>query len=114
MRRNKGKPAISLVYDGSDGGKDFARHHDDRQKVMPGKARRQGKCASRASPKLPSWPVTIGYYLFEEDNAETPLYQINFDMYENGVSTGLVLDYGVFALWGKLADLDLLKAETCK
>jgi len=62
---------------------------------------------------LSSWPVTIGYYSAEDDNSETPLYQINFDMYENGVSNSLVMDYGSFALSGKLAHLELLKAETC-
>ena len=38
-------------------------------------------------------------------------YQVSFDMYENGVATGLVLDYGEFALSGKLADLKMLEAS---
>jgi hypothetical protein len=35
-------------------------------------------------------------------------------MYENGVATGLVLDYGEFALDGELANLELLDAEACQ
>jgi EipB-like len=42
-----------------------------------------------------------------------PDYQVSFDLYENGVATGLVLDYGSFALAGKLADLSLSDASEC-
>ena len=85
------------------------------KKVNAGEGKLDRDNAQAASLlKLPSWPVTIGYYSAEEPDAETPLYQINFDMYENGVSTGMVMDYGNFALSGKLAHLEFLKANTCK
>ena len=56
--------------------------------------------------------MTVSYYTLD-GNAETPEYQVSFDMYENGVATGLVLDYGEFALAGKLADLKMLEASDC-
>ena len=48
--------------------------------------------------------MTVSYYALD-GNSEIPEYQVSFDMYENGVATGLVLDYGEFALSGRLADL---------
>lgn len=106
---------ISLVYDGSDGEKTVRAISTIGKKVNAGQGKKD-KDNAQAAPlhSLPSWPVTIGYYSTEEDNSETPLYQINFDMYENGVSNSLVMDYGNFALSGKLAHLELLKAETCQ
>jgi hypothetical protein len=111
----KGEPRdVSLVYDGSDEEKTVRAISTIGKKINGGEGKKD-KDNAEAAPLLPlaSWPVTIGYYSAEEENAETPLYQINFDMYENGVSTGLVMDYGNFALSGKLAHLELLKAETC-
>ena len=106
---------VSLVYDGSDEEKTVRAISTIGKKVNAGEAKKD-KDNAQAAPlqSLSSWPVTIGYYSTAEDNAETPLYQINFDMYENGVSTSLVMDYGSFALSGKLAHLELLKAESCQ
>jgi hypothetical protein len=106
---------VSLVYDGSDEEKTVRAISTIGKKVNAGEGKKD-KDNAQAAPlqSLSSWPVTIGYYSTAEDNAETPLYQINFDMYENGVSTGLVMDYGSFALSGKLAHLELLKAESCQ
>ena len=43
------------------------------------------------------WPVTISY--FNEANKDSaPDYTMSFDLYENGVSGSLKLDYGSFAL----------------
>jgi hypothetical protein len=106
---------VSLVYDGSDEEKTVRAISTIGKKINAGEGKKD-KDNAQAAPlrSLPSWPVTICYYPSDESNAETPLYQINFDMYENGVSTGLVMDYGNFALAGKLAHLELLKAETCQ
>lgn len=106
---------VSLVYDGSDEEKTVRAISTIGKKVNAGEAKKD-KDNAQAAPlqSLSSWPVAIGYYSTTEDNAETPLYQINFDMYENGVSTSLVMDYGSFALSGKLAHLELLKAESCQ
>ena len=106
---------VSLVYDGSDEEKTVRAISTIGKKVNAGEGKKD-KDNPQAAPlrSLSSWPVTIGYYSADEDNAETPLYQINFDMYENGVSNSLVMDYGSFALSGKLAHLELLKAEACQ
>ena len=56
--------------------------------------------------------MTVSYFSPDKDES-TPDYQVSFDLYENGVATGLVLDYGEFALSGKLADLTLFETTEC-
>lgn len=67
-------------------------------------------------PELTSmkrYPVTVSY--FEPGVGErTPSYVLSFDLYENGVSRALRLDYGGFALRGELTSLELLKPMPCK
>ena len=61
---------------------------------------------------LASWPVSIGY--FEEQTGDlTPSYQIDFRLYDNGVSRELLIDYGTFSVYGTLTALEYLKASEC-
>lgn len=60
-----------------------------------------------------AWPVSMSYYAANGVEDAQPAYQANFLMLDNGVSTELVLDYGSYALSGKLTKLDMLKPETC-
>jgi hypothetical protein len=62
---------------------------------------------------LPSWPVSIGYFE-PKDGDLTPSYQIDFRLYENGVSRNLLIDYGDFSIQGKLTSLEYLKPKECK
>ena len=62
--------------------------------------------------ELASWPVSIGY--FEEQGGDlTPSYQIDFRLYENGVSRELLIDYGTFSVHGTLTGLEYLKTPEC-
>jgi len=59
------------------------------------------------------YPMTISY--FEPGAGErTPAYVLSFDLYENGISRALKLDYGGFALRGEMTSLELLKETPCK
>lgn len=105
----------SIVFDGSDGEKTY------KAISFIGKMRAPGSFApdkdnNETTPlrSLPSWPVTISYFPTDDDNVEKPVYQASFNMYENGVSTDLVLDYGSYALKGKLTKLDILKTDACE
>jgi EipB-like len=105
---------VSLVFDGSDGEKTY------KAISFIGKKRAPGSFAiDTANPQtqplrsIASWPMSISYYA-TDNQADTPVYQSSFNMYENGVSTDLMLDYGTYALKGKLAKLDMLKTDTCK
>ncbi|MCJ8141496.1 cell envelope integrity EipB family protein [Ancylobacter sp. A5.8] len=58
------------------------------------------------------YPVVISYY--EKGGSETtPDYIISFDLYDNGVSRALRLDYGDFALRGTLTSYEPLPQEAC-
>ena len=59
------------------------------------------------------WPITISY--FEQGkNDSQPNYIMSFELYENGVSRALKLDYGSFTLAGQLVELKLADpAKTC-
>jgi hypothetical protein len=59
------------------------------------------------------YPVTVSY--FDQGVGErTPAYVLSFELYENGISRALRLDYGSFALRGELTTLELLKPSACK
>lgn len=62
---------------------------------------------------LRRWPVSISY--FEPGKRdEQPVYVLSFDLYENGVSRALKLDYGDFALTGEMTELSILpSAANC-
>jgi len=105
---------VSLVYDGSDGSKLF--------KVVTfiGKKREPGTYApDMANPdaqslkSLASWPFQLGYYDTANPDAETPDFQATFNMYENGVSTEMLFDYGSFSMRGKLSHFETLEPKTC-
>lgn len=58
------------------------------------------------------YPVTVSY--FEPGVGErTPTYILSFELYENGISRALKLDYGGFALRGELSTLEFLKTTPC-
>ncbi len=58
------------------------------------------------------WPVAISY--FDAAKADQPPeYVLSFDLYENGISRALKLDYGDFVLAGDLTELKLLPGSAC-
>ncbi len=62
---------------------------------------------------LKRFPVTISY--FEPGTGErTPTYVLGFELYENGVSRALRLDYGTFAMRGELKTIEFLTSAPCK
>ena len=61
------------------------------------------------------YPVTVSYFDSTEGTGErTPAYTLTFELYENGVSRALKLDYGSFALKGDLKSVEFLKTAPCK
>ncbi len=107
--------SAAIVFEGSDDQK------ATRAVSFIGVKKPVGKIASGADAstlqdlnKLASWPVTVSYYALDAAGDEQPTYTASFNMLENGVSTDLVLDYGTYALKGKLEKIEMLKPETCK
>ena len=67
-------------------------------------------------PELESmtrWPVSDSYFKVGTGE-QTPSYSLAFELYENGLTGALRLDYGSFALRGTLSRLDLLPAGDCR
>lgn len=103
----------SIVFDGSDGEKSFrAISFVGKERPAGAIARDSANPAAAPLKDSRSWPMTVSYYTLD-GTSETPEYQVSFDMYENGVATGLVLDYGDFALSGTLTDLKMLGKPGC-
>ena len=67
-----------------------------------------------AMQKLARWPVTLSYFTAGRGE-QTPVYTITFELYENGVSRALKLDYGEFVLKGDVAQFELKEsASACQ
>lgn len=113
-----GKSILSFpVYDGSDtGDKVFNTLTVIGHKIAPNE--HQHDDAAAHEPKLanvPRWPVTISYFAQKAQSGEqTPDYAISFELYENGISRALRLDYNDFVVSGKLTSLEIKKAKPCK
>lgn len=102
------------VFDGSDDGRKVfdtlavigrasatpAAATSDRDKPL-----REGEMAT-----MRRWPVTLTYFT-QGEGERTPIYTLTFDLYENGVSGGLHLDYGDFAIDGTVTRFDMAKAD---
>jgi len=72
-----------------------------------------------ALAKLARWPVTISYFEQESEKKQqtgeqTPVYSIGFELYENGISRALTLDYPDFTISGKMTSLEMKKETPCK
>ncbi|MBM3520977.1 MAG: DUF1849 family protein [Alphaproteobacteria bacterium] len=104
----------SLIYDGSEDKASYRAITFIGKRRAPGTlARDMANGEAKPLSQLPSWPISMSYYKQEEAAEAEPSYQVSFDLYENGVATGLVLDYGSFVLSGELTKLEMLPAQGC-
>jgi hypothetical protein len=61
-----------------------------------------------------SWPVSISYFEPAKDGQDqTPVYELSFLMFANGVSRKLVIDYGEFSIKGELTQITFLDQPKC-
>lgn len=112
----KGESTFTVkVYDGSDDGR---KVYDTLavigRRIDPG-ASEGVETASKqeALSKLARWPVTLSYF-GPGEGERTPVYVLAFELYENGVSRALRLDYGNFTLKGDVQSLEILPASGCQ
>jgi hypothetical protein len=97
------------VFDGSETGDRVYR-----TTAVIGKLRiTEAEPAERAMAAVRRWPVSVAYFSSLSEGDQTPEYAISFDLWENGVSTRLTMDYGDFALAGDLVELQLLPVPDC-
>ena len=68
-----------------------------------------------ALKEMRRWPVAISYFeQGKEEQPDKPDYVLSFDLYENGISRALKLDYGDFVLAGDLTDLSVKTQTPCR
>jgi hypothetical protein len=64
---------------------------------------------------LKRWPVTVSYFeLSSKGGEQTPVYSISFEVYENGISRALLLDYNDFSISGELKSLEIKAGKPCQ
>ena len=117
----EGKTLMQVsVYDGSDTGEKL---YDTLtiigKAIAPDEHKPTDAVAGQAAfAGLTRWPVTISYFdhavAAEKAGEQTPVYAITFELYENGISRALLLDYGDFVLTGEMTSLEVKDATPCK
>jgi hypothetical protein len=117
----EGKSVLELmVYDGSDNGEKVYNTLSVIGQPIPGDrsiATPDPSIANDAMKSLTRWPVTVSYYDRDakaRDGEQTPVYAMSFELFENGVSRALVLDYNDFVISGALGQFDVKDSKPCK
>ena len=117
----EGKSLLELtVYDGSDNGEKVYN-----TLTVIGQPISADKTVATPDPSttndqmksLMRWPVTVSYYDRDAkvtEGEQTPVYAMSFELFENGVSRALVLDYNDFVISGALAKFDIKDSKPCK
>jgi hypothetical protein len=87
------------------------------RKIAPDERRHDDAAAGEARlASVPRWPVTISYFDKNKpanSSEETAAYAIGFELYENGISRALTLDYNDFVVTGKLTSLEFKDQKAC-
>jgi envelope integrity protein B len=116
----EGKTVLELmVYDGSDNGE---KVYNTLSVIgQPISADRSGAApdpstSSDVMKSLTRWPVTVSYYDRDtkaKEGEQTPVYAMSFELFENGVSRALVLDYNDFVIAGAMGKFDVKDSKPC-
>lgn len=107
----------SSVFDGTEGTKSYTAT------TFIGRFRANGeqhtKLVATEAGKLKSvraWPAVISYYdqAQGKNNDGLPSYEVAVEMFENGVSGDMSIDYGEYSLDAKLSKLELKPYGVCR
>jgi hypothetical protein len=117
----EGKRVLELtVYDGSDNGEKVYNTLSVIGQPIPGDKSTTTPDPSTESDAMKSmtrWPVTVSYFDRDaktREGEQTPVYAMSFELYENGVSRALVLDYNDFVIAGAMGKFDVKDSKPCK
>lgn len=116
-----GKSLLELtVYDGSDNGEKVYNTLTVIGQPIPGDRAIAAPDPSTTNDQMKAltrWPVTVSYYDRDaktKDGEQTPVYAMSFELFENGVSRALVLDYNDFVISGVLDKFDIKDSKPCR
>ncbi|MEH2514253.1 hypothetical protein V1291_005607 [Nitrobacteraceae bacterium AZCC 1564] len=117
----EGKSLLELVvYDGSDNGEKVYNTLAVIGQPIPGDKPPAVPDATTNNDTFKSqtrWPVTVSYYdqaTKPEAGEQTPVYAMSFELYEDGVSRALTLDYNDFVIAGAMDKIDVKQTKPCK
>ncbi len=117
----EGKSLLELtVYDGSDNGEKVYNTLTVIGQPIPADkavAAPDPTTESEQMKGLTRWPVTVSYYDSEAKKTEgeqTPVYSMSFELYEDGVSRSLVLDYNDFVIAGAVSKFEIKDNKDAK
>lgn len=117
----EGKSLLELVvYDGSDDGEKVYNTLTVIGQPIPGTKAPVKPDAASTNEKFKSqtrWPVTVSYYdraTKSNSGEQTPAYAMSFELYEDGVSRALSLDYNDFVIAGTMDKIDIKETKPCK
>ena len=107
----------SSVFDGTEGSKSYTAT------TVIGRSREKGEQRTRLLTNeaeqlktVRAWPAVISYYDQGQgqNNDGLPSYEVAVEMFENGVSGDMAIDYGDYSLDAKLAKLELKPYGVCR
>jgi hypothetical protein len=103
------------VFDGSETGeKVYNTLTVVGREIGPERAVRDAAAGQKALAGMKRWPVTVSYFdRAGKSGEQVPVYAISFELYENGISRALVLDYNDFSIGGELTTLDIKDSKPC-
>jgi hypothetical protein len=110
-----------IVYDGSENGEKLFNTLTVIGRPIPPSGHLPSDVAAKAPElaKLTRWPVTVSYFdrnvsgKSDAAGEQTPTYSIGFELYENGISRALMLNYTDFSISGELTSLEVKKPKPC-
>jgi hypothetical protein len=113
----EGKSILEVpVYDGNENGE---KVYETLSVIGPpiapdGRKPTDAAAQESALAGLTRWPVRISYFDKTATGGEqTPAYAISFELYENGISRALTLDYNDFVVSGEMTRLEVKSAPAC-
>jgi len=117
----EGKSLLELsVYDGSDNGQKLYRTLTVIGRQIPAGQQSASPDVSSKNDKLKAlarWPVSVSYFdsaAKPDAGEQTPAYAMSFELYEDGVSRALVLDYNDFVIAGTMGQFEVSDSKPCK
>jgi hypothetical protein len=113
----EGKSILEFpIYDGSESGEKVYNTLTVVGRVIAPDERAPTDAAAgqQALAGLNRWPVTVSYFdKASKGGEQVPVYSISFELYENGISRALVLDYNEFSISGELKTLEIKDSKPC-
>ena len=112
VAKRGGKTDEVKIYDGSDGGMKLYDTMSVIGREAPEATADPVAANAEGLKGVRRWPVTISYFDGAKPDGE-PNYVLGFDLYENGVSGALNINYGSYALSGRMSKFELLPQKAC-